>query len=64
MAEQLLKEGDIVEHGEIKLECTFVTWRDIDGERENFTYSFRPHDEMERERKETTIPDVNEEKGE
>jgi hypothetical protein len=24
----------------------------------NFTYSFRPHEDMERQRKETTIPEA------
>ena len=56
MSEQLLKEGDVINHGKVKLECTFVSWQEIDGVKQNFTYSFRPHEDMERERKETTIP--------
>jgi hypothetical protein len=62
MAEVALKEGDVITHKGTKLECTFITYQEIDGKKMNFTYSFRPLTDMNRERKETTIPEVEEAK--
>ena len=62
MNEQILKEGDVVKFGKHELECVVVNWRERDGKRENFVYSFRPKTDMETERKETSNPEpTNEE---
>jgi arginyl-tRNA--protein-N-Asp/Glu arginylyltransferase len=58
MNEQLFTDGDVVELKGVKLECSFVSYQEIDGQKMNFTYSFRPHEDMERQRKETTIPEA------
>lgn len=57
MNDQLYKEGDVVGEGDKALECVMVNWRDRDGKRENFVYSFRPVSDMETERKETQVPE-------
>lgn len=61
VTKQLLKEGDKLRADGIVLECTFVSWQERvlesgEVEKYNFTYSFRPHDDMERERTETAPP--------
>lgn len=66
---QFFKEGELLRADGVVLECTFVSYQErpkegattVEGqapevERYNFTYSFRPHEDMERERAETTPP--------
>lgn len=50
MAEQLLTEGDVIKVNKLELECVHVSWRDRDGGRENYAYTFRPKSEMDEER--------------
>lgn len=58
MSNQLYKEGDVIGEGANALECIMVNYRERDGKRENFVYSFRAHSDMETERKETTVPEI------
>jgi hypothetical protein len=64
MAEPLFTEGDVITEKGVKLQCTFVSWREIkDGDgvvtdKEKFTYSFRDHDEVEQERKDADLPSL------
>lgn len=51
--EQAFKEGDTFELNGIKYEITFVSWREREGKKEMITYSFRTHEEMEKERRDT-----------
>lgn len=61
---QYFNQGDKLRADGVVLECTFVSYQERpkeggqpdEVERYNFTYSFRPHEDMERERRETTPP--------
>lgn len=53
MDKQLFTEGDTIKQGGQVLECSFVTYRDRDDKRENYTYSFRLKSELDKERKES-----------
>lgn len=62
--EQYVEQGQTIKLNGVVLECTFVSYQERpkaggepgDVERYNFTYSFRPKDDMDRERAETTPP--------
>lgn len=61
--EQYFDQGDTLKGNGVLLECTFVSYQERtleNGEvqRYNFTYSFRPQEDMERERRETTPPEA------
>lgn len=69
--QQYVKEGETIKVHGVTLECVFVSYQERtkqgtateenpggEVERYNFTYSFRPQDDMERERRETTPPEV------
>lgn len=63
--EEFFKQGDKLRADGVVLECSFVSYQErpkegVEGEveRYNFTYSFRPHDDLERERAETTPPEA------
>lgn len=64
MTEPLFTEGDVVTLKGKKLQCSFVSWRDVRDEsgvvtdKEKFTYSFRDHDEVEQERKDADLPSL------
>lgn len=60
MSKQLFQEGDTLTQGDQKLECIFVSWRERDGEKENFVYSFRLQSEVEAEREATSNPTTTE----
>jgi hypothetical protein len=57
--EKIINEGDVVKINGVEMECSFVSYQEIDGNKMNFTYSFRPHEDMERERKETAVPQAD-----
>lgn len=56
MSKQLFTDGDVIEKDGVKLECVFVSYREADGEKEKFTYSFREQAEVEQERKDAENP--------
>ena len=64
LTEQYIEQGENIKVNGVLLECTFISYQERpkqggqegEVERYNFTYSFRPHDDMERERAETTPP--------
>lgn len=71
MNKQLYKEGDVVGEGDKALECVMVQSREVrdlngapTGELENHVYCFRSVADMERERKETSNPEPNNEEEE
>lgn len=54
MTKQLFKEGDTFKQGKTELECVMVNFRERDGVKENFVYSFRSKAEIDEETKEST----------
>lgn len=56
MSNQLFDNGDTLEKDGIKLECIAVTYRERDGGKENFVYSFRDAEEVKQERKDSENP--------
>lgn len=56
MSNQLFDNGDTLEKDGTKLECIGVTYRERDGAKENFVYSFRDQTEVEQERKDSENP--------
>lgn len=66
--QQYINQGDTLKAHGVTLECVFVSYQERqknpddptndEVERYNYTYSFRPQDDMERERRETTPPEA------
>lgn len=50
MANQLFTDGDVHELGGETLECVSVSYREEDGEKSGFVYSFRLKSELDAER--------------
>lgn len=56
MSNQLFDSGDTLEKDGTKLECIAVTYRERDGAKENFVYSFRDAEEVKQERRDAENP--------
>jgi hypothetical protein len=52
MSKQLYEDGDVIQAGANTLEVTGVTYQEVDGEKQNFSYSVRLKSELDTERRE------------
>lgn len=52
MSKQLYDNGDVIQAGGNALECSGVTYQELEGEKQGFAYIFRTKADMDQERAE------------
>lgn len=55
MSKQLFEDGKVIVVDDTELECTSVGYQEVDGEKQNFVYSFRLKSEVDDEREQARL---------
>lgn len=60
MSQQLFTDGETIKTDQGELECSGVTYQELDGVRHSFVYQFRLKSDMDEEREKRRIADEEE----